>query len=461
MPVFTHTSTFPVGKDALYTWLTRPGALTRATPHWAGAVKQEGDPLTVGSSANLRMAVPYTSGLLSLPWRAEHTQAGESGFTDVMRRGAVRRWEHRHDLLETPNETVMRETIDYELVPGRVGDVRLLTGQVERHLQRVFDARARRVAADLEFWGRYPGEPLTVVVAGASGLVGRQVVALLGGGGHTVRTLVRREPTAPGEFRWDPSRGQIDDAVFEGADAVIHLGGASINQPFIAKNKRAILESRLDSTRLLAGKLAELAQADRGPRVFVCASAVGFYGADRGTEVLYEDAGAGSGFLADVCARWEAACAPAREAGVRTVNVRTGLVQSALGGMLRLQLPLFLTGTGGYVGDGSQVQSWVSLDDIAGVYVHALLTDSVEGPVNAVAPHPVTAKELARTVGKVLRRPAVLPIPAAAPALLLRPEGVRELALASQNASADKLLASGYVFFEPDLHRALEHELVR
>lgn len=309
------------------------------------------------------------------------------------------------------------------------------------------------------FLGRYGVEPVTVVVAGASGLVGSRLVELLEAGGHRVRTLVRRAPQGAGEFFWDPEAGRLDRDALVGAQAVVHLGGAPIGQPFRAKNKRDIFESRVRSTDLLAGAVAELAAQGVGPQVLVCASAVGFYGADRGREVLVEDQDPGSGFLAEVCQAWEAACQPAVDAGVRVVQVRTGLVLSAAGGMLGLQLPLFRAGLGGWVGSGRQVQSWIGVDDIAAVYLHAVLTEGLVGPVNAVAPSPVSAKELAQTVGAVLGRPVLLPIPPVVPALLLGREGVRELALASQWASAEKLLDSGFEFFAPSLRPFLEGEL--
>ncbi|WP_237693061.1 TIGR01777 family oxidoreductase [Rothia nasimurium] len=472
MADFTYTAAYPYDEDTVRTWFVRPGALTRATPHWAGSVTEEGKPNEPGSTAHTRVALPLTSGLLTLPWTARHTRASADSFTDEMVRGPLSSWEHTHDFLPTPGDTVVRDSITFTVLPTpparaeKVGAAaeRLARAAAQKQLEKVFAARERRIGADLDFQQRYESDPLTVVVAGASGMVGRQVVALLTGGGHTVRTLVRRAPEAEHEFRWDPSAGEIDTAAFEGADAVIHLGGASINQRFTEENKKKILDSRVESTTLLATTLAELVQqrgADAAPQVFVCASAVGIYGTDRGDEALTEEDSAGRGFLAQVCQAWEAACQPAREAGLRVVNVRTGLVQSALGGMLRLQLPAFLSGTGGWIGSGEQVQSWISLDDIAGIYVHAVLTEKLEGPVNAVAPTPVTAKALAKTVGKVLRRPVLLPIPPAVPALALGQEGVKELALASQRASADKLLASGYVFFEPELEQALAHELVR
>lgn len=480
---FSYTSTYPFDLETVRTWFHRPGALTRATPHWAGQVQQEGNPQAPGSIARTSVALPLTYGLLTLPWQARHTAAEANSFTDEMARGPFTRWEHTHSFSAGHERTLVRDAVEFRVLPdyslaGSDGSNRVLTGAdsalqailgggekvtgpaIERQLERVFTARERRITADLSFQQRYAREPMTVVVAGASGTVGKQVTALLTGGGHTVRTLVRGNVTSENEFAWDPESGQIDEAVFEGADALIHLGGVSISQRFTAQNKKAILQSRVGSTTVLAQTLARLAAEGRGPRVFVCASAVGFYGLGRGDELLTEDMPAGNGFLAEVCQQWEAACQPARDAGVRVVNVRTGLVQSVLGGMLRLQLPLFATGTGGWVGNGQQVQSWISLDDIAGIYVHAVMTESLRGPVNAVAPDPVTARELAKTVGTALKRPVFLPVPKFGPALLLGAEGAQELALASQNASAEKLLASGYVFFEPALRTALEHELV-
>lgn len=480
---FSYTSTYPFDVETVRAWFNRPGALTRATPHWAGQVRKEGNPQAPGSRALTTVALPLTYGLVALPWEARHTVVGVDSFTDEMVRGPFSRWEHTHSFSAAQGGTLVRDAVEFRVLPGcRLpgsgggrsvfagagsvfeavlgGGEEAVAQAVKGQLERVFAARERRISADLSFQQRYRREPMTVVVAGASGTVGRQVTALLTGGGHTVRTLVRGGVAGENEFAWDPESGQIDEAVFEGADALIHMGGVSISQRFTAQNKRAILESRVRSTSVLARAVAQRAARGKGPRVFVCASAVGVYGLDRGDELLTEEMQAGSGFLAEVCQQWEAACAPARDAGVRVVNVRTGLVQSALGGMLRVQLPLFGSGTGGWVGNGRQMQSWVSLDDIAGIYVHAVMTESLSGPVNAVAPQPVTARELAKTVGKVLKRPVFLPIPAAGPSLLLGAEGTRELALASQNASAEKLLASGYEFFEPTLRAALEHELV-
>lgn len=453
MATFSHSSTINFPRDTVFAWHNRPGALTRLNPHWAGSVAQEAASLEPGERATLAAAIPGTRGLITQKCVSEQTDLSAHSFSDRMIKGPFRTWNHTHHFDERGQQTTVHDHVEYEVLPRFP-----LNKLANRYLEKMMAERNRRLEADLAFHARYDSKPLTVVIAGASGMVGTQVSALLGGGGHTVRHLVRHTPKGNHEFQWSPDQGQIDESVFDGADAVIHLGGATISTRFTEENKKKILDSRVKSTTLLAETLAQRVH-DGGPQTFICASAIGYYGADRGGELLREDSGAGSDFLANVCLQWESACDAARAAGVRVVNVRTGLVQSVLGGMLRVQLPLFLTGTGGAVGTGTQMQSWISLDDIAGIYVHALLTDSLEGPVNAVAPHPVTAHELTATVGKVLRRPAALPIPPFAPALVLKKQGAKELTLADQNVSCSKLEASGYRFFETDLLTAMRHEL--
>ncbi|QRZ61520.1 TIGR01777 family oxidoreductase [Rothia sp. ZJ932] len=480
MGSFKHTTVIARPVQEVIDWHLRPGALTRATPHWAGSVELDKG-VEKGMQARLKVAVPATKGLMTRNWTALIIEVTDRSFTDTALEAPVAQWQHTHDFLETANQTVVRDSIEFTLTPKDAVKERAvaknsgalefagnaLTGieaisdkVAERFFEKVFQARGARIEADLEFQERYADvAPQTIVIAGVSGMVGRQVSALLTTGGHTVRTLVRRAPQAEGEYRWDPDAGEIDESVFEGADAVIHLGGASINTRFTEKNKKKILESRVKSTALLARTLARLAGENKGPATLVVASAIGIYGADRAGEILSEDSTAGRDFLAEVCARWEQAADPAREAGLRVVHVRTGIVLTPLGGALRLQLPLFLTGTGGTVGKGENIQSWISLDDIAGIYVHSVLRENVEGAINAVAPEPVANKKLATIVGKVLKRPAVMRAPRLTSDALLGKEGTDQLVLADQNVSNDKLTGTGYVYFHDTLRRALESEL--
>jgi len=236
------------------------------------------------------------------------------------------------------------------------------------------------------------------------------------------------------------------------------LAGASIAGRITDGHRNAIRDSRIGPTRRLAEVLAKT--ADR-PGVLISASAVGYYGSDRGDETLSEDSGRGDGFLADVVTDWEDATAPADQAGVRVVRVRTGIVQSPRGGTLRLMRPLFSTGLGGRLGDGRQWLSWIGIDDLVDVYHRALWDTALSGPVNAVAPQPVRNTEYTRTLAHVLHRPAILPVPSIGPRILLGAQGARELACASQKVRPDKLSQAGHRFRQPDLEQALRHLLGR
>ncbi|OGL10944.1 MAG: TIGR01777 family protein [Candidatus Rokubacteria bacterium RIFCSPLOWO2_02_FULL_72_37] len=299
---------------------------------------------------------------------------------------------------------------------------------------------------------------MIVAVTGASGLVGSALRRALAAQGHDVLPLVRGAAPAPGErvVRWDPAAGTLAAADLEGVDAVVHLAGERIAGRWTAAKKARIRDSRVRSTALLAGTLARLA---RPPRVLVSASAVGWYG-DRGDEILTEGSPPGTGFLAEVCREWEAATGPAALVGIRVAHLRIGMVLSRRGGGLAALLPAFRLGLGGAVGRGVQWMSWIALDDLVGALVHALGADTLAGPVNAVAPHPVTNREFTRTLGRVLRRPAFLPFPALAARLLLG-EMANALLLASVRALPLRLTASGYAFEHPQLDGALRAELAR
>jgi hypothetical protein len=247
-----------------------------------------------------------------------------------------------------------------------------------------------------------------IAVTGASGLVGSELVPTLERNGYEVLRLVRRAPRAQGEVRWDPDGETIDRAGLQGVSGVIHLAGDNVASGRWTEAKKArIRSSRVRGTALLAGALAELSPK---PRVLVSASAIGYYGV-RGDEVLDETAAQGSGFLASVCGQWEAAADPAREAGIRVVHPRIGIVLAAEGGALaKMKLP-FLFGVGGRIGDGSQYMSWITLEDLVSALVFALQNDSLEGPVNCVSPTPVTNEDFTSALGRALNRPTVLPVP--------------------------------------------------
>jgi uncharacterized protein (TIGR01777 family) len=237
---------------------------------------------------------------------------------------------------------------------------------------------------------------MNVLISGATGLIGSALIPELEGGGHQI-TRLTRSPGSGGDVGWDPEAGEIDASRLEGHDAVVHLAGENIGEGrWTPEKKRLIRESRTKGTRLLAETIAGLPEP---PHVMVSASAVGYYG-DRGDELLREDSGPGSDFLAEVCKAWEAAADPAREAGIRVVHLRNGIVLSTKGGALGRTLPIFRLGGGGRIGSGRQWWSWIALDDVVGVIVHALTDDSVDGPVNVGSPNPLTNAEYTRSWGR-------------------------------------------------------------
>ncbi len=462
MPAFRHESSYPQDRATVWAWHERPGAFTRLSP--PGRVRASGEPslgIRTGSEHTFTIGIPGSAGRVGPTWHARHTTYEPTSlFEDVMDRGPLRSWVHQHAFSDTADGgTRIEDRVDYEL-PLRLPDA--LARLIEPQLRGMFAYRERQLRDDLAFHGAHGG-PRTVAVSGASGLVGRQLVAFLRGGGHDVRTLVRRPARGREEIRWDPEATDgtgLDPEALRDVDVVIHLGGEPIGRRFTAQHKARVFDSRVRSTAVLARALAALADDGRG-RAFVVASASGYYGADRGDEVLTEDSAPGDDFLALVCREWEAAADPARDAGVRVAHLRTGLVQSAGGGQLALQLPIFQAGLGGRLGDGRPWLPWITIDDLVGLYGHVALTDGLAGPVNAAAPAPVRAGEYAETLGRVLSRPTLLPVPAVGPRLLLGREGARELALAGQRMDASRAQAWGYAFRHPDLAAGLRHVLAR
>lgn len=285
-----------------------------------------------------------------------------------------------------------------------------------------------------------------IAVTGASGRVGSKLVEELTRRGHSVIKLVRGEPD-PGDRHWDQD-APADD-LLDGVDAVVHLAGEPIFGRFTSEHKRKIMSSRVGPTR----RLAELTAG----RTFVSASAIGYYGHDR-PERVDEAASPGDDFLAAVCVNWEQA---AQVAKGRSVQVRTGLVMSGVSGLLAVQVPLFKVGLGGPLGDGQQLMSWIAMDDLVGVYLRALEDDAVSGPINAVAPQPVTNESWAKAVGRQLGRPVWLRMPSFAPTALLGAQGNRELALASQNVFPGVLNEIGYQYRFPTLEDCLANELYK
>jgi uncharacterized protein len=294
-----------------------------------------------------------------------------------------------------------------------------------------------------------------ILVSGSSGLIGTALLLSLQSSGYQVTCLVRGAASGEGHIGWDPARPLAPESV-SGFDAVVHLAGESIVGRWTEAKKRRVLESRVQGTRYLAEALAA---APQRPKLLISASAIGYYG-DRGEEKLPEDSVSGDGFLPEVCRQWEGAAEAAAKAGIRTVQMRFGLVLSPSGGALQKMLLPFRMGVGGNMGDGRQWWSWVDIDDLVGAVQHAIKTDTLRGPVNVVAPRPVRNAEFTRTLASVLSRPAIFPMPAFAARLVFGQMG-DELLLASQRVEPAKLMASSYAFQKPDLRVALEGILKR
>lgn len=437
--------------DEVWAWHTRPGAMHRLVPPWQPMrVVKETESLADGTA------------ILGLPgglrWIARHDPAGYDPprqFVDVLSSAGgmdglmtlpprvIGWWRHTHGYSDAGGGT----TRVYDEVDTTMPGVALRSTFAYRHRQLAEDLAAHRDAA-----AAGAGE-LVIAITGSSGLVGTALAAVLSTGGHRVIRLVRGDPANENERRWDTYRPAAD--LLAGVDAVVHLAGESIAGRFTAAHRRAIRDSRIEPTR----RLAEVAATTAGLRAFVSASAIGFYGYDCGDTLLDEDSPRGDGFLADVVADWEAATAPAAEAGLRVVAVRTGIVQSAAGGTLKLLRPLFAAGLGGRIGSGRQWLSWIGIDDLLDIYYRAVYDTGLTGPVNAVAPNPVRNTDYTRALAQTMHRPAMLPVPSFGPRLLLGKQGATELAEANQRVVPAKLAALDHRFRQPTVEDALGHQL--
>ncbi|HEY1635310.1 MAG TPA: TIGR01777 family oxidoreductase [Acidimicrobiales bacterium] len=301
---------------------------------------------------------------------------------------------------------------------------------------------------------------MRVLVSGSHGLIGTALIRTMRTNGHEVGRIVRQHAgarTGPGDVSWDIEGGTIDTPALEGADAVVHLAGASLARRWSAAYKARLRDGRVDGTTLLATAVAQL---NRPPAVMVSGSAIGYYG-DRGEDVLTEESEPGTGFLAELVQSWEAATAPAEKVGVRVVHLRSGIVQSAEGGALAKQLPLFKLGLGGQLGPGRQYLSWISLSDEVEAIMHALTHDAVRGALNGTAPHPVTNAEYTRVLGAAVGRPTLLHVPTFALSIALGTEMARETLLVSQRVRPARLEATGFEFRHPELPGALAAALGR
>lgn len=291
---------------------------------------------------------------------------------------------------------------------------------------------------------------MRVIVSGGSGLIGTALIRELGAAGHDLTQLVRDRPV-DGRIVWNPLEGRLDASAINGADVLVHLSGEGVaSGRWTAAKKQSIRDSRVKSTKLLADTIRRV---ENPPATWLCASAIGYYG-NRGDDWIEEDSAPGTGFLADVCREWEEAAASAADAGVRVVNLRFAVVLSPDGGAFRQMMTAFKLGAGGVIGSGKQYISWITLEDAVRAVLHVLENPFVSGPVNLSSPNPVTNRELTKALGRALRRPTILPLPAAL-ARLVFGEMADEMFLASTRVRPRKLVESGFSFNQPNLDAAL------
>lgn len=456
MPVFRRRAELDFPVEEVFAWHTRPGAFERLTPPWESVRVLE---RSGGMSDGGRVLLGLRKGPAELKWEVRHTEYEENRlFKDEQVSGPFNKWIHAHRFL--PREdggSVMEDEVEWEAPLGSLGRV-FGGGFIESTLRSLFAFRHHRLANDLARHRAYGERPLTVAVSGSSGLIGSALVDYLRSGGHAIRRLVRRQPRPEnGDVYWNLRTGEVDADALEGVDAVVHLAGEPLaGVRWTPDKKKAIRESRTRATELLATTLAGLRHP---PGVLVSSSAIGYYG-DRGDTVVTEKSAAGKGFLAQVCRAWEAATEPARRAGIRVVLLRTGMALSPAGGALGTMLLPFKLGVGGRLGSGRQYVSWIDLDDLTGLIHHGIVRDEVSGPVNATSPHPVPNATFATTLGRVLGRPTILPVPALALKALFGEMG-KALLLEGARVVPNEAERTGFEFLLPGLEESLRFQLGR
>ena len=444
--------------EAVFAWHERPGALQRLPPPWQSVkvVSRRGT-IRDGDRATMRLRVAG----MGVTWVAEHRDYDPPrGFRDVQMHGPFRKWEHTHrfEADDTGGCRVVDE-ITYELPGGALGQ-RLGEAYAEDSLERLMAWRHAVLKRDIAMHRDWAGHRrLEILVTGSSGLIGSALVPLLTTGGHRVLRLVRREPASADEVAWSPSRGELDDAALAGVaagdgeagvDAVVNLAGESIVGRWTDARKRRIRDSRLGATKTLTDAIARM---QRRPVVMVNASGINAYGS-RGDELLDEASDPGYGFLAETVQAWERAARAAEPAGVRVVMTRFGVVLSPAGGALGSMLPAFRLGLGGPLAGGAHWWSWVSIEDVVRAIYFCLVNDVMAGPVNVVAPQPVTNRDFTRTLGGALHRPTFLGVPGAALRLAMG-QMAEETLLGSMRVLPRRLTEAGFDFVHPHLDQAL------
>lgn len=448
---FEKISEIETTAEKSFAWHERPGALMRLTPPWQKMeVETSGHGIAVGTRVKMRNRFFG----FSVTLEAEHIdyQKGRL-FQDTLIKSPFSSWVHTHLFSETDGDrSVLTDRIRFRLPWYFPWFVKKM---IFKELKRIFRHRHDIFMADIRRHNQAE-KPLTILISGASGLLGSALIPFFTTGGHRVFPLVRREPDyEKNERYWNPETGEIDLSGIGPIDVVINLNGAPIAEKrWTVERRKVILESRIRTTAFLAETIAALPEK---PELFISASAIGYYG-DCGQREINESEGPGDLFIADVCRRWEEAAQKASAVGIRTVLGRIGVVLTADGGALEQMLPAFSKGVGARLGNGRQMMSWVSLEDTIGAIWHIIMNRSVTGPVNIVSPEPVSNKVFTKILGKVLKRPSFFVLPAFMVRMLWGEMG-EEVLLSSANVDPGKLRRSGYEFCHTDLETALRAEM--
>lgn len=442
--------------EDVFKWHARPGAIERLSPPWDPLeVIQRSDGIHKGAEVTLRMK----AGPIFFKWHARHIDYIENRmFKDIQVKGPFSKWIHTHRFKPNGNnQCLLEDTIEYAL-PFHPISTAIMDTFVQNKLNRIFSYRHHTTIADIaDHQSKKQHGPLTILISGASGLIGSALIPFLTTGGHTVLQLVRRVPDKEkGEIFWDPSTGQLALDDVEPIDAVIHLSGENIGEgKWTKEKKKRIIDSRIKSTRLIAETISKMKTP---PKAFLCASAIGFYGHQE-NKIVDESDFAGNDFISDVCSTWEKSANAAVQAGIRTVYLRIGIVMTPQGGALGKLLLPFQLGIGGKISSGRHYMSWVSIDDTVGIIHHALYDSRLEGPLNIVSPNPVTNLAFTKTLSKVLKRPALFTVPKKAMEIAFGREMARETILSSTRVNPSVLENIGYRFRHPNLEQALRHLL--
>lgn len=447
--LFEHLSEYPCSAEELYNWHSRPGALERLLPPWENiSVLARHGGIEPGGTVELKMH----AGPFPYRFRARHIDniPGKM-FRDIQEKGPFSYWSHTHNFKNKGKGSLLHDQVEYSL-PGH----RFLPGFIKDHvgksLENLFHHRQKLLEEDIALHRCSSTIPLRILITGASGVIGRDLLPLLTTGGHQVFTLVRRRPDPEkNEIYWDPAKGVLNESDLPELDGVIHLAGEYIGLSRWKEEKKCrVIDSRIKGTRLLAETLAG---RERLPKVLLCASAVGYYG-DGQDMVIDETNPPGDDFISEVCRVWEKGTKPARDAGIRTVFMRLGIGLTPQGGALRHILHTSPFGFIRRFGPGGQYISWISRDDMVSAMLHALNCPTLEGPVNITAPQPVTNAEFLQTLARISGRPLLFPLPAWFLKMIYG-QMASEILLSGCRASSQKLQDSGFIFRHPTLEIAL------